>query len=764
MALRTILIPLVVSLVVAVTATAATAAPQYIEAKQFADKLEIQVDNPEAEIGSLYIRQFGNVEGPIRLAPGENRYTYQILTQGTPLAPRPVEIAQYASTGAQLDFLEYTVIEPWVRPNEPSLALTKDDIRTLVKRYVLESRANSVLSRIVGEMDLELQNPLEVPDVGGTWINDYVCPDHEVALEMVTLHEHRCPVDGHIWTGESFDRGLATFIHKAISNQAWRMAVCYTITGDPVYGQRVADILNDYALKYPNYEQHDVTGQPAADGGKAFGQTLDEAEWLTGLVRAQDLIHGSGLHEEAELNSVLENVFRPAIDVILSNDNGIHNTQCWQNTGVFMAAMTLNEVTIADEVMHGPSGLYQQFALGIDADGMWYEGSFGYHFFTYRAMLPMLQSLKRLRPDMNIEDAKQMLMMPLEMAFPNGRLAHLNDGPLQSFDSNLREIYEQGLAFYPVSELCGPLVEYGRGLSMDSVVFGLADLPYQDWVDYPLANNEVSGLAALKSNYSSDRATLVLDYGPHGGLHGHYDKLGINLWRGSTPIVNEVGDIGVDVPMTSKYYRTTLAHNTVVIDGQSQEACGGVLEHFDAEGNNSFILASADDAYPGVSMRRQVTMAQSGNVVDGVEVVASSPVTMDYVLHSPDVVTTNLALSSGDLGFGGPYDYLTNVQVATTDLDFTVRMSGPEGSALVDFIGEPGTQVFIANAPSSPQTQTHQVLIVRRVTNRTVFAGTITKRGAAIDDFAIELDDSIVNKPVLRLKTRGEIHFLRFYP
>lgn len=766
MGLRTLPFLFAVIVHLAFSSNAGAASPQsgYIHAKQHADRLEILVDNPESDIGNLYIRQFGVVDGPIRLSPGENRYTYHILSQGMPLAHRPVEIAQYTSTGSQLDFLEVEVVEPWIRPNEPSLALTPADIRTLVKRYNLEPRASSVLDRIVAEQDIVLQDPLLIPDVGGTWINDYVCPDHEVALEMVNLHEHRCPVDGHIWTGDSFDSGLATYLHKALSDQTWRMAVAYTVTGDPKYGQRVADILAGYATKYPGYEQHDVSGAPSATGGKAFGQTLDEAEWLTGLIRGQDLIHGSGLMDESAVDAAKQNIFRPAMDVILGNDNGIHNTQCWQNTAVFLAAMVLGEVPIADQVINGPTGLYQQFALGIDADGMWYEGSFGYHFFAFRAMLPMLQSLHRLRPDMSIEDVKQMLSMPLEMAFPNGQLAHLNDGPLQNFDSNLREVYEQALPFFPVSEFCGPLVEYGRGQSMDSVVFGLADLPYQDWVDYPLANNEHSGLAALKSAYTANRSTLVLDYGPHGGLHGHYDKLGINLWRGHTPIFNEVGDIGVDVPMTTNYYRTTLAHNTVVINGQSQHPCGGVLEYFNQKGNSSFIVASADDAYDNVDMRRQITMAQNGHVVDGVEVIASSPVTMDYVLHSPDVVTTNLALSAGDLGYDGPYSYLSNVQVAATDLDFTVRLSGPNGGAILDFIGEPGTQVFIADAPSAPQTQSHQVLIVRRVTDRSVFATTVTKRGSHLDDFSIELDDSNPAKPILRLKTGGEIRFLRFYP
>jgi hypothetical protein len=178
MGLRTLLILIAVSLHLATPQNAGAATPQsgYIEAKQFADRLELQIDHPESGIGNLYIRQFGIVEGPIRLAPGENRYTYRILSQDLPLANRTVEVAQYTSTGLQLDYLECEVVEPWIRPNEPALALTKDDIRTLVKRYNLEQRASTVLGRIVTEMDDELLVALQIPDVGGTWINDYVVP------------------------------------------------------------------------------------------------------------------------------------------------------------------------------------------------------------------------------------------------------------------------------------------------------------------------------------------------------------------------------------------------------------------------------------------------------------------------------------------------------------------------------------------------------------------------------------------------------------
>jgi heparinase II/III-like protein len=725
-----------------------------LEAEQVRDRLEIVVQNPERQNEILYIQQGSYTEGPIRLSPGENRYSFRLQREGQALAERSVDITQYDGQMNQLDYLLAPVIEPWELPNRPALALTPVDIRALIKRHQLEPRASKVLNRLLDEANEQLLSPAYIPEDGGTWAQDYRCPVHGVFLEMVTLHEHQCPVDGVIWTGQVFDQALATFLHQDASHQAWIQSLAFTLTGNPAYGVRLKEILLGYVAKYPGYIQHDWSGAPSSTGGKAFGQTLDEAIWLIELIRASDLVRGTGLLNEAETKSVHEQVIRLGMDVLRGNDLGVMNIQNWHNSAIFLAAMTLGETVYANEVLRGPTGLLEQISLGIDSDGLWYEGSFGYHYFTFRAILPMLQAMHRAGAWIDIQGLESMLLMPLQVSFPDGSLAMLNDGSHQTFADNLRNDYEQALVFFPRSELCGPLVEYGRGTTYESIIYGLVDLPFQDWQDYSAVNFDHSGVAALRSGTPANRSTMVLDYGPHGGFHGHYDKLGLSLWHRQKPILIESGAIGYGTVASEDYYRSTLAHNTVVIDGVDQQESTGRLEDFIRQGQNSWLLVSADQAYTGVSMRRQVLMSEWGHAVDGMYVESPDTVTIDYVLHSADKIQHSLVLSNSSFSFGGAYDFLTDVQTGQFGSDLSFVFQGPNGDAVINVTGEPDTQVFLAKAPGYPQTSTHDVLILRRQVKRTIFAITVTEQGSSLDGFEVEVDDQITD-PALMLKVAG---------
>lgn len=749
MGLSTLLLSLL-SLVAPVSAQAGT----IVHTEQIEDRLEVLVAHPEQAVGSLYFRQDGVLQGPIRLRTGENRISYTLLRSGNPLSMGHVEVRHLDSLNQLLDEVVVDVIEPVDLPGESVLALTPADVRELRKRWLLETRAQRVLDKLIVEADEQASGPLFIPDDGGTWTNGYRCPDHGVFLEMVTLHQHRCPVDQKIWTGKEFDSALATFLHLEASNQAWIQAMAYTLSGDQNYAQRVRDILLGYSQKYPGYPLHDESGNYYARGGKAFGQTLDEAIWLINLLRAYDLLRGSGMLSMVESKQIEENVFRLALGVVQGNDLGISNIQNWHNSAMFLAALTLGDTPTANRVIRGATGIQEQAALGIDSDGLWYEGSFGYHFYTFRAMLPMLQAMKRIGFNLDVTRVETMLHMPLRASFPDGSLAMLNDGSLQTFADNLRNDYEQAVPFWPRADFCGPLNEYGRGQSYDSVIYGQADLPFQDALDYPGTNFEDSGVAVLRSGPKTDRSTVTVDYGAHGGFHGHYDKLGLSVWHKGKPILIESGAIGYGTPESDGYYTRTLAHNTVVIDGVDQAETEGRLESYDLLGENAWMTVSADDAYPGVELRRQVMNSEWGHIVDGISVTAQNPVVVDYVLHSVDKIAHNYSTTAGDLGYSGPYDFLTDVETATISQDLSFRFEGPEGGATINIIGAPGTEIFLAKAPGFPIGSKHDVLIVRRQAAHTVFGTTITENGAATDGFEIELDDK-PGDPALRLKVIG---------
>ncbi|HBL75772.1 MAG: hypothetical protein A2W90_04530 [Bacteroidetes bacterium GWF2_42_66] len=56
------------------------------------------------------------------------------------------------------------------------------------------------------------------------------------------------------------------------------------------------------------------------------------------------------------------------------------------------------------------------------------------------------------------------------------------------------------------------------------------------------------------------------------GSHAHAGRLGFNLWYNNQPFIIDSGCCNYDDPMLVKWYRTSQAHNTVLIDGKSDEA------------------------------------------------------------------------------------------------------------------------------------------------------------------------------------------------
>ncbi|MBC7289272.1 MAG: heparinase II/III family protein, partial [Armatimonadetes bacterium] len=176
---------------------------------------------------------------------------------------------------------------------------------------------------------------------------------------------------------------------------------------------------------------------------------------------------------------------------------------------------------------------------------------------------------------------------------------------------------------------------------------------------------------------------LVVDFGPHGGGHGHPDKLNIVWWAYRTLMAPDPGSIAYGNPMHGGYYRQTLAHNTVVVDGQSQKPCTGELVFFAAGENVAIGCAKANAAYPPVELTRVV--AVSGQRVLDVFVAA------DAKPHRYELVYRNQGEMQSDLEWqpldkepeGAGYSWCEKWQQARADAPFTVRWNLGEGKGVV---------------------------------------------------------------------------------
>jgi len=87
----------------------------------------------------------------------------------------------------------------------------------------------------------------------------------------------------------------------------------------------------------------------------------------------------------------------------------------------------------------------------------------------------------------------------------------------------------------------------------------------------PSVNLPAIGLAILRNGDGNrlEDQYLLLKYGPHGGVHGHRDKLEFVYWRHGKELAPDPPICDLNEHWAT-YLQQTAAHNTIVIDGESQ--------------------------------------------------------------------------------------------------------------------------------------------------------------------------------------------------
>lgn len=145
--------------------------------------------------------------------------------------------------------------------------------------------------------------------------------------------------------------------------------------------------------------------------------------------------------------------------------------------------------------------------------------------------------------------------------------------------------------------------------------FGVESLPKPGAMRWRSANYPTSGYAILAKGRGEQATWLCLKYGPHGGGHGHPDKLHLEIHAAGSPIAADPGMARYGVPIHANWYRTTLAHNTLVVDESDQQPTEGKCLQFDSANGVDFVVASAGAITPGVRFTRAVALLSEEVVV-----------------------------------------------------------------------------------------------------------------------------------------------------
>ena len=604
--------------------------------------------------------------------------------------------------------------------------------------------------------DRWLNRDIVIPEVGG-WGHYFFCTDGTM-LEMPADQRFdpeqpsKCPVCGKTYTGPKIEAARRFFEHYWLSDAARDLALAYAMEQKPEYARKAAEILVKYADAYP----HEL------GGGGYQENTLNESTSIIPLAEAYDLICEQ--MTPAQRSHVERDFFWPAAES-LTHAGFRGNWGSWHLSAIGVIGYATRHQRFIDLAT---AQFKSQIADQLGNDGLWPESIGTYHFYALEAFISFAEAAANCGDDLyhwKSASGKSLEMMfeaPLRYAYPNLRLAAINDGWFNAwlprdqytlayhryhrpeFAWVIQQLKQEGKSGNP-----GEFIDrQNRYLLYDEKLPAKISQPVFGSTNFP-----AFGLSILRqgSNLPKDQEMmLTFHYGPFLG-HGHYDKMGITLFANGSMLAPDYGTSGYGIAL-SGFLQSAPGHNTIVVDGNNQpKTTDENLIAFVDKPDFKLAAARTSELSPGTTWTRTVMLADSYAVIwDKID--GEKAHQYDWLLHAEGKIFS--MNSKSEISFATeknlfPYTFITRVQTFTSSGTLLAQWHNEKPSLSAWVMPVPG-QTAYSGQFTTPEIRTVPEFILRQNSTQAEFlvilrpgkAGEIT----AADDmkFARQSDGSIL--------------------
>lgn len=602
--------------------------------------------------------------------------------------------------------------------------------------------------------DRWVHRDIVIPDVGG-WGHSFFCTDGTMLELPADQHfdpnkPSRCPVCGKTYSGPKITAARHFFEHYWLSDAARDLALVYAIEQKPEYARKAAEILVKYADAYP----HDL------GAGGYQENTLNEANSIIPLAEAYDLICDQ--MTPAQRDHVERDFFWPVAES-LTHAGFVGNWGSWHLSAIGVIGYATRHQRFID---FATAQFKKQISENLGNDGLWPESVGTYHFYALEAFISFAEAAANCGDDLyhwtapGNKGLEAMFEAPLRYAYPNLRLAAVNDGWFDAwlprdqytlayhryhrpeFAWAIRKLKTEGKSGNP-----GEFIDrHNRYLLYDEDLPAKIPRPVFGSTSFP-----GFGIAILRqgSNLPEEREMmLTFHYGPFLG-HGHYDKMGITLFANGHMVAPDYGTTGYGIAL-SGFLQSAPGHNTIVVDGKNQPRTASAdLVVLEDRPDFKLATASTDEICPGTTWTRTVMLADSYAVIwDRIE--GSKAHQYDWMFHAEG---TNFSFGgAAETPFKAnkkvfPYSFIT--QARSYALIGPALAQWNDGSLAAWVMPEPGQTAFSGQFPT-PDTRTVPELILRQTCTNAEFLvvlrpGKIGQKAALNDvEFTQQSDGSMV--------------------
>lgn len=499
---------------------------------------------------------------------------------------------------------------------------------------------------------LLFQREVQVPKTGiANWTLYYYCSKHSVALEfnIDKPTEHKCPVDGEVFSGEPYDSAWWGHMNYFNMQGAYELGLLYMLTEDRRYADKVKAILLEYATYYPDYEVHgDI---PYNHPGRIAAQALDEAVFIRVMACAYDLIEDILTLEEK--NFIRDNLLVMSAKFLQEQrTNQLHNHEVIINTAIAIVGIIFEEEELCDFALYKPYGLRYQLEKGVLEDKMWFEGAVSYHFYALQSFFGYEKFARHTKhSQLKHPNYRGMINMILDLLQPDYTFPLLNDASLGNASLNGYNLFEFAYSVFKdenILKILHKIYETTERNNLETFFYGVDELPVTGPFTFKEVHNATgSGMTVMRG---SEGRYLLFKHSPFGGEHDHYDRLGLSYLAYNKRVAPDLGTTGYGATLHYDYFKNTGTHNTVVINEENQAPTNCKVYSYQKDKESTYIDAGAtwdstfimpdsftikqwdDECYQGVKMRRKILWLDK-YFIEVFTVDEVRDYTIDWVMH-----------------------------------------------------------------------------------------------------------------------------------
>ncbi|GAA6138753.1 hypothetical protein NBRC116583_25000 [Arenicella sp. 4NH20-0111] len=500
--------------------------------------------------------------------------------------------------------------------------------------------------------------------------------------------------------------------HKRNNNTIYEAGLLYQLTSDRKYFDHARALLLAYADLYPTLGEH--PNKKEQSPGRLFWQSLNEAVWLVYSIQGYDAILSSLSDQDRE--RIEEGLLRPMTNFLSKESpqtfNKIHNHGTWAVAAVGMTGYVLNDLEMVEQSLmgldkSGDFGFLKQIDKLFSPDGYYTEGPY-YQRYALMPFVLFARAIENNEPERKIFEHRNGLL--LKAIYATVQLSYnklffpindaIKDKSIETTELVNGISIAYGLtndpALLDIATLQGRVSISGDGYRLaKGIDDGLIQpFPYRSMHFKDGENGDQGALTIFRSGLEHDHQALVLKNTSQGLGHGHFDRLNWLYFDNGEEIVSDYGAArflnieskygGHYLPENNLYAKQTIAHNTLVVDQQSQylgkwrlgQKYAPEIVFVEQKASHEATSAIVDSAYDGVVMQRTMALVSHPSlskslVLDLLKVSSDSDHQYDLPIHFQGHITNVVAdleasvESRSPLGKANGYQFLWKEAKAT---------------------------------------------------------------------------------------------------